>query len=101
MKRLVDEFKYQQHIHDIEIVFGVWKRLRMRPYNFPERRIAQLAVLFSKNELGVAKLLGVDSLEAARKLFKIESSSDFWESRFSLGTKEKVKKKCLDRERNC
>ncbi|WP_293939066.1 DUF2851 family protein [Sphingobacterium sp. UBA5996] len=92
VKRLVDEFKYQQHIHKIEIVFGVWKRLRMRPYNFPERRIAQLVVLFSKNELGVAKLLAVDSLEAARKLFKIEPSGDFWESHFSLSTKEKVKK---------
>lgn len=63
----------------------------MRPYNFPERRIAQLAVLFSKNELGVAKILAVDDLERARKLFKIASLSDYFDGHFSFGTKTKIK----------
>jgi hypothetical protein len=63
----------------------------MRPYNFPERRIAQLAVLFSKNELGVAKILAVDDLERARKLFKIASLSDYFDGHFSFGKKTKIK----------
>jgi Protein of unknown function (DUF2851). len=92
VKQLRDEFKYQKHIHDLESVHGIWKKLRMRPYNFPERRIAQLAVLFCKNELGVSKILAVDNLEAARKLFKIDSLSDYWVSHFSFGTKEGEKK---------
>ncbi len=91
MKQLAGEFEYQKHIHDIEVVYGVWKRMRMRPYNFPERRIAQLAVLFSKNELGVAKILAVDDLERARKLFKIASLSDYFDGHFSFGTKTKIK----------
>ncbi len=91
MKRLVSEFEYQKHIHNIEVICGVWKRMRMRPYNFPERRITQLALLFSKNELGVAKILAVDDLEAARKLFKIESPGDYFAGYFSFGTKTKVK----------
>jgi len=92
IRRLAVEFKYQKNIHDINIVYGVWKKLRMRPYSFPERRIAQLAVLFSGNELGVAKILAVDSLEAARRLFKIDSLSDYWEYHFSFDTKTKAKK---------
>ncbi len=91
MKQLAGEFEYQKHIHGIEVVYGVWKRMRMRPYNFPERRIAQLAVLFSKNELGVAKILAVDDLERARKLFKIASLSDYFDGHFSFGTKTKIK----------
>lgn len=92
VKQLIDEFKYQKHIHDLESVSGIWKKLRMRPYNFPERRIAQLAVLFCKNELGVSKILAVDNLAAARKLFKIDSLSDYWVSHFSFGTKAGEKK---------
>lgn len=92
VKQLKDEFNYQKHIHDLEPVYGVWKKLRMRPYNFPERRIAQLAILFSRNELRVAKILAVDSLEAARKLFKIDLLSDYWVSHFSFGTKAGEKK---------
>ena len=92
VKQLADEFKYQKHIHDLESVSGIWKKLRMRPYNFPERRIAQLAVLFCKNELGVSKILAVDNLAAARKLFKIDSLSDYWVSHFSFGTKAGEKK---------
>jgi hypothetical protein len=91
MERLAGEFEYQKHIHGIETIYGVWKRMRMRPYNFPERRITQLAVLFSKNELGVAKILAVDDLEAARKLFKIESPGDYLGGYLSFGTKTKVK----------
>ncbi|WON92926.1 DUF2851 family protein [Sphingobacterium sp. Lzh-3] len=91
MERLVGEFEYQKHIHGIETIYGVWKRMRMRPYNFPERRITQLALLFSKNELGVAKILAVDDLEAARKLFKIESPGDYLGGYLSFGTKTKVK----------
>ncbi|MDR0266085.1 MAG: DUF2851 family protein [Sphingobacterium sp.] len=91
-KQLADEFKYQKHIHDLESVYGIWKKLRMRPYSFPERRIAQLAVLFSRNELGVSKILALDDLEAARKLFKIDSLSEYWVSHFSFGTKSGVKK---------
>ncbi|MDF2853689.1 MAG: hypothetical protein K0S31_4374 [Sphingobacterium multivorum] len=91
MKQLAGEFEYQKHIHGIEVVYGVWKRMRMRPYNFPERRIAQLAVLFSKNELGVAKILAVDDLERARKLFKIASLSDYFDGHFSFGKKTKIK----------
>jgi hypothetical protein len=91
MERLAGEFEYQKRIHGIEAIYGVWKRMRMRPYNFPERRITQLALLFSKNELGVAKILAVDDLEAARKLFKIESPGDYFGGYFSFGTKTKVK----------
>ncbi len=91
MKQLAGEFEYQKHVHGIEVVYGVWKRMRMRPYNFPERRIAQLAVLFSKNELGVAKILAVDDLERARKLFKIASLSDYFDGHFSFGKKTKIK----------
>ncbi len=90
--QLMDEFKYQKHIHDLESVYGIWKKLRMRPYSFPDRRIAQLAVLFSRNELGVSKILAVEDLEAARKLFKIDSLSDYWVSHFSFGTKAGEKK---------
>ncbi len=83
-EKLHHEFNYQKNIHGLRVVHGAWKRLRMRPYNFPELRIAQLAVLFSVKGLGVSKILGLNSLEEARELFNIGSLNSYWKDHFSF-----------------
>ena len=87
-KLLYNEFLYQQRVHGIVTVSGEWKKLRMRPYNFPELRIAQLVALFNKKSLCLSKILCLENLEDARSLFRTEQLSEYWKSRFLSGGKE-------------
>lgn len=46
-----------------------WKFMRMRPQNFPNTRIRQLALLFHENRTSMSRLLECDSTDAMRQLF--------------------------------
>ena len=84
------EFIYQQRVHEIAVVNGGWKKLRMRPYNFPEIRIAQLVALFSQKSLSLSTILCLENLEDARLLFGIGPLNEYWKYRFSLGGKASI-----------
>ena len=81
VKLLYNEFVYQQVAHGMEVMSAVWKKLRMRPYNFPELRIAQLVALFTDKSLSFSMILDLENLEDARSLFRIEQLSEYWKSR--------------------
>lgn len=60
-----------------------WKMARMRPYNFPYRRIAAIAAMLA-NGLDLAySINSVNTLEQARALFRVQLS-DYWQTRFSF-----------------
>lgn len=84
---LYKEFIYQQTVHQIPVVNGGWKKLRMRPYNFPDLRIAQLIALFSQKSLSLSMILNLERIEEARSLFQINHLNEYWKYRFSLGGK--------------
>ncbi len=60
-----------------------WKLARMRPQNFPHRRIAWLASLISRGFLIANEISTIDSAESARRLFENNLSS-FWASHFTF-----------------
>lgn len=84
-KLLYNEFIYQRRAHEITVVNGKWKRLRMRPYNFPELRIAQLVALFNQKSVSLSMILSLEDIADARSLFRIEELNEYWKCRFSLG----------------
>lgn len=84
-KMLYNEFIYQRRAHEITVVNGKWKRLRMRPYNFPELRIAQLVALFNQKSVSLSMILSLEDIADARSLFRIEELNEYWKYRFSLG----------------
>ncbi|MCM1066736.1 MAG: DUF2851 family protein [Muribaculaceae bacterium] len=65
-------------------VSPAWRMGRMRPQNFPYRRVATLAAMISHNfEIGY-KLLHVSNIDEARALFDLELSG-YWARRFNFG----------------
>lgn len=60
-----------------------WKWLRMRPYNFPEFRLAQLAALFSKSPLLFRNCMEAKSIQELAELLDAEAGC-FWTSRYHL-----------------
>ncbi len=60
-----------------------WKMSRMRPQNFPPRRIAALAAMVSGGFGIGSKIFTVRTLEDARALFDFELNA-FWQRRYSF-----------------
>ena len=60
-----------------------WKMARMRPHNFPHRRIALLAAMVAGGfEIG-RNIFNVRSLEDAYSLFRVRLS-DFWQTHYTF-----------------
>lgn len=60
-----------------------WKMARMRPQNFPHRRIALLAAMVAGGFEISRKILNVKNLDDAYALFRVHLS-DFWQSHYTF-----------------
>lgn len=77
-QRLLTEYGFLRKKFSLTPVEGrLWKRMRMRPQNFPEVRIAQFAALLHSTDQLFAKILQEDDLGRLRALFSV-SASDYW-----------------------
>lgn len=61
-----------------------WKMARMRPHNFPHRRIALLARLIGSDSRLVGRILDASSPDEARELFRLPLEG-YWAGRFTFG----------------
>lgn len=62
---------------------SMWKLSRMRPANFPHRRIAALAAFIANGFSLASEVLNVSDVESARKLFSIELS-EYWQHHYNF-----------------
>ncbi len=60
-----------------------WRMARMRPQNFPHRRIATLAALICRGFKIASELLAVTNEDDARRLFDIELTG-YWSRRYNF-----------------
>lgn len=66
-----------------------WKMARMRPPNFPYRRIAALAVMISRNFDMSSRLLSVENETQARALFDVPLDG-FWARHYTFSSAESM-----------
>lgn len=84
------EYAYLQKIHHLtEMKPEQWKFLRMRPYNFPSYRLAQLSALYARKVSLFDSCLSISSLADLHELLDQASVSPFWHTHFSLQTSTK------------
>lgn len=82
--RLSKEYRYlRQKFSLTPIDPKAWKFLRLRPQNFPHVRIAQLAMLYYKQQFNMSRLINADSIEKIETLFNTQVS-DFWKTHYSF-----------------
>lgn len=62
-----------------------WKMSRMRPANFPHRRIALLASMVYGGFRLMSRIVGVKTIEDAKAIFEV-SLSGYWENHCNFGT---------------
>ncbi len=86
LKMLVDCFRFQQHKFQLKpIPSSLWRWLRLRPENFPEIRIAQLAALLANNHQLFSELIGEMDIEKWLELLGKAESSVYWQGHFRAG----------------
>lgn len=61
-----------------------WKMSRMRPANFPHRRIAMLAALLNRNTRLMSMILDITSIEQATEIFALPFTG-YWADHFTFG----------------
>ena len=71
----------------------LWKFLRLRPQNFPTLRLAQFAALIVKSNHLFSKVLELNDIKDASKLFKDLPINDYWKTHYRFG-KEVEKASC-------
>lgn len=77
-QKLLTEYTFLRKKFSLTPIDGtMWKRMRMRPQNFPEVRIAQFAALIHHSEGLFAKIIQESDPQLLRSLFAIQAS-DYW-----------------------
>lgn len=69
-----------------------WKFLRLRPQNFPYRRLAQLAELYGSQRLDFSKIRQADSRKALLFLLKTDALP-YWQEHYTFGHGENTEKR--------
>lgn len=86
VRQLVSEHAFVRHKYSLpEPVYLGWRMARMRPQGFPQRRIALLAAMISRDfDIGY-EMLNVRTIEQARELFRIRLGG-YWAAHYTFGT---------------
>lgn len=83
--RLVMEYRFMKNKFSLEQPRSLgWKSGRMRPSNFPLRRVATLAAFVCSGFSAAGRLLATDTVEQARANFDI-SLTGYWAHRCQFG----------------
>lgn len=84
-RQLQHEYRYLQHKFELPAPLPVeqWRMLRLRPYNFPYLRLAQLASLYQQRPSLFSQLMEAETPEAAKKLLTVVPSV-YWEEHYSF-----------------
>lgn len=83
--RLADEYRFLSHKFGLRpLAPGAWKLGRMRPWNFPHRRVATLAELIVRCGRLMSSLLEIGDEDGAGAFFNF-GLSGYWESHYRFG----------------
>lgn len=85
-KKLADEYRYLKTIHGLkELKVFEWKFMRMRPYNFPTFRLAQLLALYGQAPYLFEEVIHCKDTMDLNSILTNASLGPFWETHFVLG----------------
>lgn len=88
---LAQKFHFMVAKHHLEpMARSSWKLFRLRPPNFPQVRLAQLAAFYHRWQAVARRIADHPTYDRVRPLFDVEPAHDFWLTHYTL-TKESPK----------
>lgn len=87
VKELIARFEFLKHKYELQQAMIPAKRLRLRPFNFPEVRLAQLAAMYHKFP---ALLTFVLELQHSNEMnvFEQITASEFWDTHYAFSSQQ-------------
>ncbi|MCX7987069.1 MAG: DUF2851 family protein [Bacteroidales bacterium] len=83
-QKLFSEYRFLSHKYKLNPINNhLWRKMRIRPSNFPEIRIAQLAAFLNKYPSFFRQLLETESKEQIYRFFDITAST-YWDNHYQL-----------------
>lgn len=83
-EKLRGEYQFLRHKFSLKPIDSTaFKFMRLRPENFPQVRIAQLAMLYYSGGLSLSKLLSAKDMSGMYELFNT-SVSDYWKHHYTF-----------------
>lgn len=84
-QRLCSEYHFLQHKFSLKpIDYTLWRYLRLRPQNFPQVRIAQLANMYYSHKTSLSGLIDCTTVEEVETLFTTQVTP-YWETHYTFG----------------
>lgn len=84
VQRMIQEYRFMAAKFDMSPPQNLgWKMARMRPQNFPHRRLAYLAAMMFDGFRAGSQALDVENLDEARRLFRIDMTG-YWSRRYNF-----------------
>lgn len=88
MSMLKKEYAHLRELHTLKSMnLERWKFLRMRPYNFPTYRLAQLAALLSTTTYWFERIRMENDLEKIFEEIRLVATDSYWRIHFRFGVK--------------
>ena len=98
LTKLRREYSYLNHKFHLEQMSATeWKFLRLRPQNFPNIRISQLANLYYNRRSNLSQLIECRSVDEMTDLFATHVTP-YWETHYSFGAEGKKSAKQLSKQ---
>lgn len=92
-KDLKDRFEYISQKHQLKkVIVEPVQFFKHRPDNFPTIRLAQLAMLYHKEQHLFSKIISAKALKELYRLFEI-TTSDYWQNHYQFDKESPKKKK--------
>ena len=84
--KLRKEYQYLRKVFNLKSIDShEWKFLRLRPQNFPHIRIAQLAMLYYKQQLNLSRILNAADIKGIWNLLDT-NVSDYWKTHYTFAS---------------
>jgi hypothetical protein len=96
-KMLQREFRFLRKKYGLKPVHMPIHFLRMRPGNFPTIRLAQLAALIQNSAHLFSRIIEMDSVSEAKKLFDV-TANDYWHYHYIMDEISSFKKKMTGKD---
>ncbi len=94
--RLKKEFDFLKMKYGLLTIPSLqWKFMRMRPTHFPTVRIAQLAVILSKQQAFVQMIAGGAATKEWIHLFRVSPADEYWQTHYHFKSESPVAGKML------
>lgn len=97
-KKLASSYQYLKHKYSLSNDTTIApKFFRLRPPNFPTLRLAQLAMLYSKQNTLFSQIIAIDSTKGFYELFDI-CANDYWDTHYNFGISSLKRKKRITKK---